>query len=155
MNSQEGINGTSEPNFVAFRAAKQDYCVDIMNVREIRRWTQTTALPDSPSYVNGVINLRGSVVPILDFSNRLGMQSSEPTERNVIVIVQVGDRTLGLLVDEVLEILNIMEDAIKPARNMSPEGSESLVASIILLDERMIRLVDLDLMLREPSAEEV
>jgi purine-binding chemotaxis protein CheW len=135
---------TSEPNYVAFRSAEQDYCVDIMDVREIRRWTQTTALPGAPDYVNGVINLRGSVVPIIDFSQRLGLEKRPPSERNVIVIVQTVDRVCGLLVDEVSEILRISENHVQKTRAIGPSAAGTIVTGVILLDERMIRLVNLD-----------
>ncbi len=133
----------SEPNFVAFRTAEQDYCIDIMDVREIRRWAPTTVLPESPAYISGVINLRGSVVPILDFSVRLGLPMSQPDERSVIIIVRVGEQTLGLLVDEVSEILNIVDEAIKPNPDIGCEKDASLISGVIALGERMIRLIDL------------
>ena len=146
MNNTDIISGANEPNFVAFRASEQDYCIDIMDVREIRSWSPTTSLPGAPGYIKGVINLRGSVVPILDFSACLGLASMEPTERNVIVIVKIEGRTVGLLVDEVSEILSIVDDAIKPTRNMGHENENSLVTDVIVLEERMIRLVDLERM---------
>jgi len=134
---------SNEPNFVAFRIADQEYCVDIMSVREIRGWTPVTTLPQAPSSVLGVINLRGSVVPILDFSKRLGLKSQDPTVDNVIIIVQVDSQTIGLLVDEVSEILSIEDAAIKPTPEVTFEGREAFITGVITFDSRMIRLVDL------------
>jgi len=144
MNMQTSNIETSEPNYVAFRAAEQDYCVGIMDVREIRRWSQTTALPGAPEYVVGVINLRGSVVPIVDFSLRLGLSTDAPSERNVIVIVQIGERVCGLLVDEVSEILRISESHVQNTKAIGPNDGSAIITGVILLDERMIRLICLE-----------
>jgi purine-binding chemotaxis protein CheW len=144
MTTQTSETETTEPNFVAFKAAEQDYCVGIMDVREIRRWTETTALPGAPDYITGVINLRGAVVPIIDFSRRLGLKTDSPSARNVIVIVQIGERVCGLLVDEVSEILRISEAHMQNTRSIAPSAAGAIVTGVILLDERMIRLIDLE-----------
>lgn len=126
---------------VAFRVAGQDYCIDIMAVREIRGWTPATALPHAPPYVRGVINLRGQVVPILDLASRLGLPSPEADSRHVIVIVSVGERVLGLLVEAVSEILSVPQDAVHPSPEL--DGEPSLVRAVITLGERMFRFLDL------------
>src|ERR1700749_3854771 len=84
---------------ISFRIGVQEFCVDIMGVREIRGWTAATALPRSPGFVRGVINLRGAVLPIVDLAARLGFDSAEPTARHVIIVAQIGVQTVGLLVD--------------------------------------------------------
>lgn len=135
---------------VAFRVAGQDYCIDIMAVREIRGWTPATALPHSPPHVRGVINLRGQVVPILDLAARLGLPAPEPCSRHVIVIVAVGERVMGLLVEAVSEILSVPEGAIHPAPDL--DGEVSLVRGVITSEERMFRFLDLDDVLGEDAA---
>jgi len=147
MNVQINDLKTTEPNFVAFRAAEQDYCIGIMDVREIRRWTETTTLPGAPDYVTGVINLRGAVVPIIDFSLRLGLETDVPSARNVIVIVQIGERVCGLLVDEVSEILRISESHVQTTRTIGPSVEGAIVTGVIAMEERMIRLIDLERLL--------
>ncbi|MFQ5437302.1 MAG: chemotaxis protein CheW [Paracoccaceae bacterium] len=137
-------SAAAEPNFVAFCAADQDFCVDIMAVREIRGWTPVTSLPQSPPYIRGVINLRGSVVPIVDFRLRVGLESGEPTSSNVIIIVQIAASTIGLLVDEVSEILSMDRAAIKPTPDAVYREGQSFVSGVISLDQRMIRLIDLE-----------
>ena len=89
---------------ISFRVGEQEYCVDIMAVREIRGWSPATTLPQSPSYMRGVINLRGAVLPIMDLACRLGMPVIEPTVRSVFIVVKAGDRTVGLLVDAVISM---------------------------------------------------
>jgi len=136
----------TEPNYVAFRAAGQDFCVDIMAVREIRGWTPVTALPRAPECILGVINLRGSVVPILDFSVRLGFPASRPTDRNVVIIVRVGDRTVGLYVDEVSEILSMTPFSVKQTPDVGLRKGEGFVVGVIEVEDRLISLVNTDLL---------
>ena len=95
---------------ISFRIGDQEFCVDIMAVREIRGWTPATALPHSPAYVQGVINLRGAVLPIVDLAARLGLKPAEPTVRHVIIVAQVGEQVVGLLVDAVSDILTVTDD---------------------------------------------
>ena len=96
---------------IAFRLGGQEFCVDIMSVRDIRGWTQTTPLPHSPDYVKGVINLRGSVLPVIDLAARLGFAPTEPTARHVIIVTQVANHSVGLLVEAVSDIRSVPVEA--------------------------------------------
>ena len=98
MQIQSETVTSPERELVAFRVAGQDYCVDIMSVREIRGWTQATTLPHAPDFVRGVINLRGSVVPIVDLAARLGLDPITASDRNVIIITVINQQVVGLLV---------------------------------------------------------
>ena len=129
---------------VAFRAAGQDFCVDIMSVREIRGWTQTTIIPHAPDYVRGVINLRGSVVPIVDLAKRLGLGAIEPSSRHVIIIAILGDQTVGLLVEAVSDILTVPADAIQPTPDIASADVKGFIEGVIASDDRMIRMIELD-----------
>jgi len=135
--------GAGQPNFVAFRVSEQDYCVDILAVREISQRTHVTPLPRSPAFISGVINLRGSVVPVLDCQVRFGLKLRETRSRQVIIVVQIAARTVGLLVDEVTEILNIAHDAIKPVPDSEERAAHPLVSGIIVNDRNIIRQIDL------------
>ena len=104
MTESANIPGESGRELVSFRAGDQEYCVDIIAVREIRGWTPCTTLPQSPAYVCGVINLRGAVLPIIDFNARLGRGPTVPSARNVIIVTHIGARLVGLLVDAVSDI---------------------------------------------------
>ncbi len=100
--------GADNPRqFITFTLDAQEYGVDIMRVREIKGWTETTALPQAPSYVRGVINLRGIIVPILDLRARFGMGTTIPTRMHVVIIVITDTRTTGLLVDAVSDIITV------------------------------------------------
>ncbi len=137
---------------IAFRIGAQEFCVDIMSVREIRGYTQATALPQAPSFVRGVINLRGAVLPIVDLAVRLGFPPPEPTARHVIMVVNIGAQVVGLLVDAVLDILTVEEGAIQPTPDVASEMAKVFTRGVLAIDGRMISLIGLDHVLPAESA---
>lgn len=138
---------------IAFRIADQEFCVDIMQVREIRGWTTATPLPRTPSYMKGVINLRGAVLPIVDLGARLGLTTSEPSARHVIMVVNVGGRTLGLLVEAVSDIINVSDDMVQPTPDVACDQVKTFVKGLFAIDGRMVSLISLDRVLPETEAE--
>ena len=140
-----------ETEYLSFRIGESEYSVDIMSVREIRGWTRTTSLPHAPPFVRGVINLRGTVLPVVDLALRLGLDASEPEDRNVIIVVDVASRVMGLRVDAVSDILSFSPDQLQPPPDMTSKSR--FVRALTILDDRMVRLLDLEAVL--PSSEEV
>ncbi len=134
---------------ISFRIEGQEFCLDIMAVREIRGWTVATALPHSPSYVRGVINLRGAVLPILDLKARLGLGVAEPTARSVIIVAHIGNRLVGLLVDAVSEILAAERSTVQPTPNVGCDTVNRFVRGIIALEGRMISWLAIEEILPE------
>ncbi|HEY5225377.1 MAG TPA: chemotaxis protein CheW [Methylovirgula sp.] len=137
----DAMNGRE---LMAFRIGAQEFCVDIMAVREIRGFTPATPLPQSPSFVRGVINLRGAVLPIIDLSARLGFGTSETSARHVIMVVQVAHQAIGLLVDAVSDILTVSGEAVQPTPDVASEMAKSFVRGVLAIDGRMISLISLD-----------
>ena len=133
----EHQNASGE-EFIAFRVGEQEFCVEITSTREIRGWSQATKLPYSPDYIIGVINLRGTILPIMDLSARLGMGLSKPCERHVIIVVQVHDKTLGLLVDSVSDILDVGPDHLRPVPDVNPSMSSEMFRRVIVIEKRII-----------------
>lgn len=138
---------------IAFRIGAQEFCVNIMAVREIRGWTQATPLPHAPSYVLGVINLRGAVLPIIDLSARLGMGEAEPSVRHVIIVAQVAGRVVGLLVEAVSDILTITDDSIQPVPEVSSDLEKQYARGILAIEGRMICMIELDALFPETESE--
>jgi purine-binding chemotaxis protein CheW len=134
----------SSNELIAFRLGDQEFCVDIMSVRDIRGWTPTTPLPHSSTYVKGVINLRGAVLPVVDLADRLGFEPAEPSARHVIIITQVGNQTIGLLVDAVSDILTVNAGSIQATPNVASELARSFMKGVIAMEGRMISLIALD-----------
>ena len=137
---------TTQPNLelLTFQIAEQEYSLDIMSVREIRGWTRATPLPHAPSYMKGVINLRGTVLPVMDLSQRLGLKTREQTERNVIIVVSNQDVMTGLLVDAVSDIIALTQNDLQPPPEVQNSASSNVVSALTLIDDRMIRVLDLD-----------
>lgn len=138
---------------IAFRIGEQEFCVDIMAVREIRGWTQATPLPRAPGYMKGVINLRGAVLPIIDLGVRFGLTTSEPTARHVIMVARIGGRTVGLLVDAVSDIIQLTDEQVQPTPDVASDHVKTFVKGIFALDGRMISLIELDRIVPESEAE--
>ncbi len=105
----------TEVQLCTFRVAGEHFAVDIMRVREIIPPAPLTAIPEAPRYVAGVFRLRGDVVPVVDLSRRLGLPPGEPTRQAKYVVVKVAGRLLGLMVDEVCEVLRLARDELRPA----------------------------------------
>ncbi|TDK35136.1 chemotaxis protein CheW [Rhizobium deserti] len=145
------VQGNSE--LIAFRIGDQEFCVNIMAVREIRGWTQATPLPHAPQYVMGVINLRGAVLPIVDLSARLGMKEAEPTARHVIIVAQVRSSVIGLLVEAVSDILTITEENIQPVPEISSDLERQYARGILAIDKRMICMIELGAFFPEQESE--
>jgi purine-binding chemotaxis protein CheW len=138
---------------IAFRIGSQEFCVNIMSVREIRGWTPAMPMPGAPSYVIGVINLRGAVLPIMDLSARLGMKPAEPTQRHVIIVAQVRHKVVGLLVEAVSDILTVTDEHIQPTPEVSSDLQKRFARGILAVDRRMICLIELDALSPDTESE--
>lgn len=127
--------------FVTFIVEDRSFGIPIGSVREIIRWTKVTPLPRQPLHARGVLNLRGAIVPVHDLRARLGGALTEATESHVIVIVTVGEQTIGILVDAVSDILAVPPDALMPPPAVSGSGlSQALVSTA---DDRLVTILDL------------
>jgi len=124
-----------------------EYAVDILSVQEIRSWAAPMPIPHAPSFVKGVINIRGEIVPIVDLRSRLGFPEGVPDTTTVIVVMRdksTVPRVLGVVVDAMSDVLNVLNDMIKP----TPVQSESGVTmGIIAMPDKMIGLLNPDLLL--------
>lgn len=152
MMTDSAVSATNDDHeFVAFRVGSQEFCVDIMCVREIRGWTVATPLPHAPDFVRGVINLRGAVLPIVDLASRFGLPDTEPTPRSVIIVVQINKQVVGLLVDAVSDIFTTTGSSWQATPEIASDTVKSMVGGIHALDGRMISLVVLNSII--PTAE--
>jgi len=147
--SDDIVHSGERRELISFRIGEQEFCVDIMAVREIRGWSPVTPLPHSPDYVRGVINLRGAVLPVLDLSARLGLGAVEPTARHVIIVARIGDRTVGMLVDAVSDILTVTDDMVQPTPDVACDTVRTFVKGIIAMEGRMISMVSLGYLMPE------
>lgn len=138
----DGVQGRE---LIAFRLGQQEFCLDVMNVREIRGWTPVTQLPHSPSYMLGVINLRGMVLPIIDLSARMGFPPAEPSTRHAIMVVELGKQVIGFLVDAVSEIFSGKDEDVQPTPDVASTTTRTLIQGVIAAEGRMISVLSLDM----------
>ncbi len=130
--------------FVTFTLNNEEYAVDILCVQEINRITEITKVPNSEEYVEGVVNLRGKVIPIINLRNKFGFEEVEKDDNSRIIIMEINDITNGLIVDSVSEVLRIPSSIIEPTPPMSSDENSQFIRGIAKLDNRLIILLDID-----------
>ncbi|MBS0363355.1 MAG: chemotaxis protein CheW [Proteobacteria bacterium] len=130
----------------------QRFAIDIMSVREIRGWSASTRLPQAPAHVLGMINLRGSVLPVVDFCSRLGLGENEPNAASVVIVTEIGERMVGLLVDAVCDILTLGEGMLQPTPEVGAPGVHDFVRGVITSSDGIITLLSLDKVIPEDEA---
>lgn len=128
---------------VTFMMGEEEYAVDILSVKEINRMMRLTAVPQSPPDVEGVINLRGRIIPVLDLRTRFGMPKAERNDHNRIVVVEVHGQVIGFIVDRVHEVLRISSGIVEPAPEMVTSTQSDFVAGVGKLEDRLLILLDL------------
>ena len=128
----------------AFKLLKEEYGVNILNVQEIKVLTDITRVPFAPDYIKGVINLRGSVLPVIDLKRRIGLEDAPYTDATRIIIMKIGEFSIGMIVDAVTEVLTISGRDINPAKDVSDSTRNRFVSSLGNIDARLIIMLNLD-----------
>jgi purine-binding chemotaxis protein CheW len=126
--------------YITFIANGQEFAANIMAIREIRGWTDTTALPHVPDFVRGVINLRGNVLPVVDLKARLGLGMTDATPKHVIIVIAHGNKTTGILVDAVSDIITVSASDVQPPPDVM-QSDDQYIEGIAVLDGRMVTLL--------------
>jgi purine-binding chemotaxis protein CheW len=132
-----------QTQFINFAIGDDQYGVDIMAVREIKGWSEITCLPKQPDYVRGVLNLRGAIVPIVDLRCRFGQGLTETTPLNIVIIVQIDDRPVGLIGDRVLDIISVDTGEIQPLPRTAQSAATAFLSGLVTHDNAMVALIDL------------
>lgn len=146
--------------YMTFKLADEAYGVEILKVREIIGLMDITRVPRTPEFLRGVINLRGKVIPVIDLRLKFGMPRTEPTDQTVIIVVQYAaegkDLTMGLLVDQVLEVLSIEANQIDPPPSFGAAGCDvEFILGVGKAQDRVIFLLDIGRVLSESEAKEL
>ena len=140
IEKNNAVNG--EIQVVAFKLRKEEYGFSILNVQEIKGLTDITRVPFASDFIKGVINLRGSVLPVIDLKKRLGLQETEYTENTRIVIVKVDEVSVGMIVDAVTEVITLDGAHVDTSKAVDNESSR-FITGIGKLDDRLIIMLDL------------
>jgi purine-binding chemotaxis protein CheW len=142
-NNHEGIH-----KYITFKLAAEEYGIELLKLRELIGVLEITRIPRSRSYIRGLINLRGKVIPVVDLRTKFGMPSTEPTSQSVIIVVQLatqaGSVTTGILVDEVQEVRVFRQADIAPAPALGDQVDTSFIQGIGKVDKRIVFLLDID-----------
>ncbi|MDX1491075.1 MAG: chemotaxis protein CheW [Pseudohongiellaceae bacterium] len=145
-----GVNAEGD-QYLTFILAGEEYGIDILRVQEIRGWTKTTAIPNAPDYLRGVINLRGTIVPIIDLRERFGMDALEYGPTTVVIVVKAiceeRDRIMGIVVDAVSEVYSLQMSELQPPPDLGNVVDEQFLQGLVTVDEKMVILLDIDLLL--------
>lgn len=135
-------NQTPPREIVSFSVGEQRFCMEIEHVLEIRGWTKTTILPHAPDYVIGMMNLRGTVLPVVDLSLRLGLGPTEPSPRHVIIIARIQEQTVGFLVENVSDIATVSESDMQPTPDVSSALTQAFIKGVYSIEEELVRAID-------------
>lgn len=148
MAQDAGVRGGDTTNgqlqLVTFDVAGEEFAVDILAVREINRMMSLTRVPNSPPEVEGVINLRGKIIPVIDLRRRFGLAETQHSSDSRIVVVEVCERVVGFIVDRVHEVLRIEKSIVEPAPEMVCSIDSDFIAGVGKLDDRLVILLDVE-----------
>ncbi len=147
------VEGTGTMQLVSFRLGQEEYGIEITKVQEIILMGEITKVPQTPEYIKGLINLRSSVIPIVDLRLRFGLPPQEPTEETRIMVVNVTGKTIGIIVDAVSEVLRISGEQISPPPPTVAGLGRDYLTGLVKLDSRLLILLDIDKILEGRESE--
>ncbi len=153
INQQIGLT-TDGSQFLTFQLGEELYGVDILRVQEIKGYTAVTKIPNTPAHIKGVLNLRGTIVPIVELRTKFGMNTIDYTMFTVIVVVVVREKIMGLVVDAVSDVLNIDKKEIQPAPQFGAKVDVSFLNGIGKSGDKLIALLDMDRLLSDDDLED-
>lgn len=143
MKLEDEKNKSENFELITFSIGSQDFCMDIILVREIRGWTNVTMLPHAPKDVLGFMNLSGAVVPIVDLSARLGLGACESKERDVIIIALIEKKIVGFVVTAVSDIIELSQNDIQPMPQIGGSKDNQFVKGIHIYENNTLRVLDI------------
>jgi purine-binding chemotaxis protein CheW len=132
-----------ELQLVIFQLGREEFAVDVAQVREIIRMQDITRMPKAPSFVEGIINLRGQIIAVLDLAQRMSLESAERGSETRIIVVEAGDVKVGMIVDSVSEVMRINENEVEPSPALAADVEAAYLKGVVKRDNRLIILLDL------------
>ncbi|MHA7878396.1 MAG: chemotaxis protein CheW [Saccharospirillum sp.] len=141
--------------WVTFRLGNESYGINVMQVREVLRYSEIAPVPGAPSYVIGIINLRGNVVTVIDTRERFGLEPSEVTDNTRIVILESDDQVVGIMVDAVAEVVYLRASEIETAPNVGNAESARYIQGVCHKDDELLILIEIERLLTEREWAEI
>lgn len=150
--TQQGVVATgvaaNAEQFLTFMLNGEEYGVDILRVQEIKGWESATEIPNTPPYIRGVINLRGTIVPVIDLRRRFEIEAIDYTSTTVIIVLRIrtgdSEKTMGFIVDAVSDVYNVTPEQMKPAPEFGGQVRTDYVKGLATVDDKMVILLDID-----------
>lgn len=142
--SQKGQKIVQKREFLAFTLGREEYCIDILKVQEIRGYETVTPIPNTPSYMKGVVNLRGLIVPIIDLRIKLELETVAYDQFTVVIILSIRGRIVGVVVDSVSDVVALATEEIKEAPQLGAAIKIDYIDGLVTIDERMLIIVDIE-----------
>ncbi|MDD5247905.1 MAG: chemotaxis protein CheW [Rhodocyclaceae bacterium] len=136
--------GSFAQEYLTFTLGPEEYAIDILKVQEIRGYEQPTTIANAPEFIKGVINLRGTIVPIVDLRIKFGVGVAEYTAFTVVIILNIGSRVVGIVVDGVSDVTSLRSDQVRPAPEFAATVSTHYIEGLGTLGERMLIVVDIE-----------
>ena len=144
QSAAEGLSRGDSQEFLAFRLGKEEYGIDILKVQEIRGYENVTRIANAPEYIKGVVNLRGIIVPIVDMRIRFNLGTPTYDQFTVVIILNMGGRVVGMVVDSVSDVTQLSKEQIKPAPEMGTALNTDYLLGLGTVDDRMLILLEID-----------
>lgn len=149
------IEMTDLLQLVSFKVGTEEFGVDILKVQEINRMLKITKVPNAPEFVEGVVNLRGRIIPVIDLRKRLSIENKEHDNKTRIIVVDINGNIVGFIVDEVNEVLRISKDIIENPPELVSQIDSDFITSVAKLEDRIIILLDLNNLLKTKEIEKM
>jgi len=144
MDTHSAVKGDGGAQFLSFRLDAEEYAIDILGVQEIKGFSTITAIPNAPPYILGVMNLRGTVVPVVSLRERFGMKKVPYDKFTVIVVVAVSNKVVGVVVDAVTDVLNLRKAEIEAVPDLGPKVDVSFIKGVAKPGDRLVVVLDMD-----------
>jgi purine-binding chemotaxis protein CheW len=145
--SQTSSSAANAGEYLSFTLGDEQYGVDILKVQEIRGYDQVTRVPDAPDYIKGVINLRGTIVPVIDLRLKLRLDNARYDAFTVMIVLNVEQRVVGIVVDSVSDVIELSAEHIRPTPEFGAAVDTRFINGIGTQDERMLILLDIETLL--------
>lgn len=142
--ARPAIGPGESSEFLTFRLGKEEYGIEILKVQEIRRWEQPTSIANAPAFIKGVINLRGTIVPVVDMRIKFGLGEAAYDMFTVVIILNVAGRIVGMVVDAVSDVMTLPAELIRPAPDFSEAFDTQFIIGLGTLENRMLILMDIE-----------
>ena len=144
IEQMEGTAAADKQQFLSFQLGAEEYGIDILRVQEIRAYEKATRIPNTPEFIKGVINLRGIIVPVVDLRMKFGLETAEYNEVTVLIVLNLANRTIGVVVDKVSDVLALAPADIRPAPEFASSVDNAFVRGLATLGERMLIITDIE-----------